>query len=146
MRQWVWMLSLVLLVGCSSKTPPQPLVSVGKVNVPVVLSTHCWTGGCVDFPAPEDHLQVTNYKPVTLHSEPTDSIFVRFNAAPPKGFTVTHWPNGRPDHLGTFNGRDLNISASGLVPGVHTFSISAGWKQGSATHIFQLEVRQRGGE
>jgi len=140
MRTWVWVLSLVLLVGCGSKSPPQPLVSVGKLNVPVVLSTHCWTDGCADFPAPEDHLQTISYQPITLPLQPTNPISIRFNTAPPQGFTVTHWPHGKPDPIDTVKGRDLSISVVGLVPGVHTFSISAGWKQGSVTHIFQLEV------
>lgn len=139
MRMWIAVLSLVLLVGCSSKSPPQPLVSVGKVTVPVVLSTHCWTDGCADYPAPEEHLKAVNYHPIPLPSD-ADPVSIKFSTVPPQGFTVTHWWNGKPDPLNKVSGRDLNISTTGLVPGLHTFSISARWKQGSATHIFQLEV------
>lgn len=121
---------LLATTACAGSNPPEPTIKAGETLIPTVLSTHCWTQGCADYPLPPDHLRGVEYPPVTVPGGAT--LTVTFPTRPIEPITITQWV-GQQATPSSF--------AVPAEPGIYTYNVGARWKQGSAIYIFQVEVK-----
>ncbi|MDF2630621.1 MAG: hypothetical protein K0R39_4452 [Symbiobacteriaceae bacterium] len=134
MRRWLLGLLAVLVLAataaCASKEPPVPTIKAGETLIPAVLSTHCWTTRCADYPYPPDHLRSIGYQPVTVPGGATLTVTFPGNLVTPP--TIHRW-----------DGSTATPSVLVIPPesGIYTYDVGARWKQGSAAYIFQVEVK-----
>jgi hypothetical protein len=129
--------TFLLMAGCGSK-PPEPAVTVGAVQVPALLSTHCWKV-CADYPAPPDHLRAAGYQAAAV--PPGGTARVQFSSAP-VGVTLNRWTEREAETLvRDARGPVLEFKLPD-APGFYTYSVSGQWQRGSASYVFQVEVRQ----
>jgi hypothetical protein len=121
---------LLAATACAGKQPPAPTIKAGETLVPAVLSTHCWTTRCADYPEPPSQLRAEGYQPVTVQGGTTFNV--TWPTRPIEAITIHQWDGSKATPASL---------AVPTAPGTYTYSIGARWKQGSAIYIFQVEVK-----
>lgn len=130
--------TLVMATGCSA-TPPVPRLVAGDVQVPFIQGSYCWKGAlsgmCAD--AAPLSLIVEKLVPTELHAGA--NIRVNFGDQP-NSIRVE-----KVDSLDTPS-TEVTLASDGTFevsrePGVYTYVLSAKWKQGSASYVFQVAIK-----
>ena len=146
--KWLPIFIVTLLVVLSffvynymNAKPPMPNVKAeGNINIPVKQGSYCWdgfmSGECVDMVEP---FMMSDKK--IAYVKPEEEIMITFNKKPLKeSKIVTLWTKNKSEP------EDALLMADGifLAPreqGVYAVSTHGIWKQGSASHVFFIEVR-----
>jgi hypothetical protein len=124
----------------NAKLPMPNVRAEGNINIPVKQGSYCWdgfmSGECADMVEP---FMMSDKK--IAHVKPEEEITITYDRKPLKeSKIVTLWTKNKSEPEDAL----LMVGGIFIAPreqGVYAVSTHGFWKQGSASHVFFIEVR-----
>ncbi|WP_400164781.1 hypothetical protein ACAF76_005845 [Brevibacillus sp. TJ4] len=121
--------------------PPKPKIAWNENRAVTVPTSFCWSydnqATCTDTAAPPEI--VGEHKPAPLQVQPGAIVTISYEQPPvEKSLVLTQWVgNNQIEH----ELQQGNMWQAPEEPGWYLFDVRAQWEQGSAGHVFVIEVR-----